>query len=682
MSTPQSPELTAEERALVFSPLQLGNVTLRNRIVRAAHGTGLSRGSVTDELREFHLARARGGIALSFTEAGEVHWSSPGFLELSSDAIIDGLHSIADGAHAEGMALFQQLMHGGPTTAPHDGSAPWAASPIVDPVLNVQARGMTKGMIDELVAGFASAARRVKQAGLDGVEVHGGHGYVFSTFLNPRQNERRDEYGGDLDGRMRFLVEVLTAIRGEVGPDFVVGVRLSPDGPAGHTSVEDIQHVVAELESRRLIDYVNASWGSHYKRSKLIATTREQRGYMLPVTTQITQATTLPTMVTGRILSLSDAATILRNGDADMVSMVRALVADPDLVAKTERGEAASVRPCISCSQACAGGLNTKGRIGCVVNVGAGREGTLGDAVLRRTSTPKHLLVIGGGPGGLEAARVAALSGHRVTLVEAADEVGGQLRLVRNSLSRADVANLIPYFRHELDRLGVDVQFDRRVDTVAQAQEFGADHIVLAIGATPRRDGFQAWRPGEPPTGLAGVDVLTGWDVLEGAEAPGPVVLVDEISHYESLDVAERLLLAGRRVHYVTRFHSLAAQIPLSYEYSAAAVFEDFSKYDFHFHGRSLVLEVAPGSATIAPVDGQHRFRSVDATSFVFMSGHVPDYSLVEAFEALPNVTVIGDAVAPRTLEPAITEGHLAPAILDGPVARRQWVRWGAGSAV
>jgi 2,4-dienoyl-CoA reductase-like NADH-dependent reductase (Old Yellow Enzyme family) len=682
MTRQQSPELSDEDRALVFSPLQLGNVRLRNRIVRAAHGTGLSRGAVTDELREFHLARARGGVALSFTEAGEVHWSSPGFLELSSDAIIDGLSGISQDAHAEGMALFQQLMHGGPTTAPHDGSAPWAASPIVDPILNIQARGMTQAMIDELVAGFAAAARRVKQAGLDGVEVHGGHGYIFSTFLNPKQNVRTDKYGGDLDGRMRFLVDVLGAIRAEVGADFVVGVRLSPDGPPGHTSVEDIQHVVSVLERHRLIDYVNASWGSHYKRSKLIATTREPRGYMLPVTTQITRATSLPTMVTGRILSLADAAAILRAGDADMVSMVRALIADPDLVTKTERGEAASIRPCISCSQACAGGLNTRGRIGCVVNVGAGREATLGDAVLRPTTTPRHLLVIGGGPGGLEAARVAALVGHRVTLVEAADEIGGQLRLVRNSLSRSDVANLIPYYRHELDRLGVDVRLGIRIDSPEQAQAYGADHIVLATGATPRRDGFQAWRPGDSPTGFDTVELLTGWDVLEGADVPGPVVLVDEISHYESLDVAERLLQSGRRVHYVTRFHSLAAQIPLSYEYSAAAVFEDFTKYDFRFHGRSLLLEVAPGSATIAPVDGQHRFRTVDAASFVFMSGHTPDYGLVEAFETLPNVTVVGDAVAPRTLEPAITEGHLAPAALDGPLPRRQWVRWGAGSAV
>ena len=682
MSAPQSPELTDEERALVFSPLQLGSLTLRNRIVRAAHGTGLSRGRVTDELRDFHLARARGGVALSFTEAGQVHWSSPGFLDLTTDDSVEGLASIAVGAHAEGMLLFQQLMHGGPTTAPHDGSAPWSASPIVDPVLNVQARGVTKAMIDELIAGFVAAARRTKQAGLDGVEVHGGHGYIFSTFLNPRQNFRTDEYGGDLDGRMRFLVEVMQGIRDEVGPDFVVGVRLSPDGPAGHTSAEDIQHVVAALESAKLIDYVNASWGSHYKRSKLIATTREQRGYMLPVTSQITRATSLPTMVTGRILSLADAARILRDGDADMVSMVRALVADPDLVAKTERGEAASVRPCISCSQACAGGLNTKGRIGCVVNVGAGREASLGDAVLTRAARAKHLLVIGAGPGGLEAARVAAIRGHRVTLVDAADEIGGQLRLVRNSLSRADVANLIPYYSNQLETLGVDVRLNVRVDSPQQAQEYGADHIVLATGATARRDGFQAWRPGEPPAGIDGVEVLTGWDVLQGADAAGPVVLVDEISHYESLDVAELLLQSGKRVHYVTRFHSLAANIPLSYEYSAAAVFEDFMKHDFHFHGRSLVLEVGGGSATVAPVDGQHRFHSVEAGSFVFMSGHLPDYSLVEAFEALPNVTVIGDAVAPRTLEPAITEGHLAVAALDGPVERRQWVRWGAGSAV
>jgi 2,4-dienoyl-CoA reductase-like NADH-dependent reductase (Old Yellow Enzyme family) len=677
-----SPQLSQEDLDLVFSPLQIGNVRLRNRIVRAPHGTGLSRGRMTDELLAYHVTRARGGVALSFTEAGQVHWSSPGFLDLSIDEIVDDLNRIAEASHAEGMALFQQLMHGGATTAPHDGSAPWAASAVVDPILNIQARPVSKGMIDELIAGFTDAARRIKAAGLDGVEVHGGHGYIFSSFLDPRTNQRTDEYGGDIDGRMRFLLEVMTAIRAEVGPDFVLGVRLSPDGPEGHASIEDVNHVVSVLEQRGLLDYLNASWGSHYKRAKLIGTTREPRGYMLPVVSQITHKTSLPTMVTGRVLSVSDVARILRSGDADMVSMVRALIADPDLITKTRSGDVASVRPCISCNQACAGGLNTRGRLGCVVNVGAGREETMGDHVLRPTSGAKHLLVVGGGPAGLEAARVAAKVGHRVTLVEASDELGGQLKLVRSSPSRADVSALVPYYQHELERFGVDVRLGTRIDSPEQAQDYRADWIVVATGAQPRRDGHQAWRPGQPPVGIENVTVLTGWDVLRGAPVEGPVLLVDDIGHYESIDVAEYLVHAGHRVHHVTRFHALGMQIPLSYEYAAAAHLEELSKFDHQFYPRSVVLEVGPGTATIAPLDAQHRLNPLEVTNFVFMSGHLPDYPLIEAFEGLPNVTVVGDAVAPRTLEPAITEGALAPAALDGPVPRRMWVRWGAGSAV
>ncbi len=676
-----SAQPASRDIGIVFEPLQLKGVRLRNRIVRAAHATGLSRGLVTDELVDYHVARARGGVALSFAEAGEVHWSSPGFLDLSSDDVLDGLNRLARESQAAGMALFQQLMHGGPTNAPHDGSAPWAASPVVDPLLNVQPRAMTKGMIDELVGAFAAAAGRVKTAGLDGVEVHGGHGYVFSTFLNPAQNRRTDEYGGDLDGRMRFLVEVLAAIRAEVGPDFVSGVRLSPDGPEDFTTIADLQQVVKRLEADGLIDYVNVSWGSHYTRAKLIGTTREPRGYQLPVTTQVAAGSTLPVMVTGRVLSLAQAADILRSGQAAMVSMVRALIADPDLITKTRAGAAASVRPCISCNQACAGGLS-RGRIGCVVNVGAARERTMGDAVLRPTAAPKHLVVIGGGPAGLEAARVAGRTGHRVTLLEAGDELGGQLRLVRQSVSRSDVAELVPYYRHELERHGVQVEFGRRIAAPEEIAHLEADWIVLATGAQPRRDGFQAWRPAAPPAGIEQVTVLTGWDVLQGAAIRGPVLLVDEIGHYESIDVAEYLAHAGHVVHHVTRFHAFGAQIPLSYDYAAAAHLEALSAFEHHFHPRSVVLAVGPDSATIAPLEAQHRVAHLDVGTIVFMSGALPDYRLVESFEQLSNVTIVGDAVAPRTLEPAIVEGALAPAALEGQLERRRWVRWTTGNAV
>jgi 2,4-dienoyl-CoA reductase-like NADH-dependent reductase (Old Yellow Enzyme family) len=665
----------------LFEPLQLKKVRLRNRIARAAHGSGLSAGAVTDDLVEYHMTRARAGVALSFAESGEVHWSSPGMLDTTSDEVIPGLARLAAAVQAEGMAMFSQLMHGGPTAIPHDGSAPWAASAVPDPRLSVVCRPMTKTMIDEVVAGFAEAALRTKTAGLDGVEIHGGHGYLFSAFLSPATNHRSDEYGGGLENRTRILFETLAAVRLAVGDEYVIGVRVSPDGLEGHTTAEDMIDVVRMLEDRGLVDYVNVSYGSHYRQDQLIGTTRLPVGYQLPVTGQITRATTLPTMVTGRILTLAQAADIVRAGTADMISMVRALLADPELITKTLDGRVEEVRPCISCNQACAGGLNTRGRIGCVVNVGGGKELRFGDHTIKKTSDPRDILVIGGGPSGMEAARVAALTGHRVTLVEADDQLGGQLRLVGRSPARADVAALIPYYEHALSSLGVIVETGTRVDP-STIDAIGADAVVIATGATPRRDGFQTWLPGQELPGLSSISLHTGWDILNGLEVEGPVLLLDELGHYESFDAAETLVKRGVAVRHVTRFHSLGATIPLNYEFAAAPHTEELMKGDYQLTTRSLVVSVAPGHAVVTHLDARDRLTKVDVESFVFMSGHVPDTSLQIALEGHPDVVIVGDALGPRGLEAAIADGAQAARGLEPGWTRPRWVRYQTGSSV
>ncbi|GGJ41011.1 oxidoreductase [Streptomyces brasiliensis] len=673
------------ERALelVWQPLTIKNVTLRNRIVRSAHGTGFARGLVTDTLKAYQLERARGGVALGFGEGGQVHWSSPGFLDLTTDDVLDGLADMAAAVQAEGMKLFQQLMHGGPTLYAHDGSAPWAASAVPDPVLGLVPHPMTKNMIEEVVEGFAAAAGRVQQAGLDGVELHGGHSYLFSSFLSPATNRRTDEYGGSLENRSRILFEALRAVRDRVGPDFVVGVRLSPDGADNMTTADDIGQVVERLEAEGLVDYLNVSYGSHYRRSKLIGVTREPRCYMVKqVTGEITKRAALPTMVTGRILSLHDAEEILRNGEADMVSMVRALIADPHLVKKTREGRTAEVRPCISCNQACAGGLTSRGLMGCVVNPACGYEKDRGDHLLRISPRRRTVLVIGGGPAGLEAARSCALAGHRVVLHERADRLGGQLTLIEKSPSRSDVASLLPYYEAEMARLGVEVVLNSPLDSREAVDAVGADRVVVATGATPRRDGFQAWRPGESPAGLASIELLTGWDVLSGAEITGPVLLVDELGHYEAIDVAETLVRAGHQVHHVTRFSNLAANIPVAYDYAAAPHAEELYKGDYELYTRTLVHAVEPGRATVAPLAAPNRFQVLDVNTFVFMSGAVPDHALHAELEDIPDLYVIGDALGPRTLEPAITEGSLAAARFEANWQRATWVRYSGGSSV
>ncbi len=359
----------------VFQPFAIRDVTLRNRIVRASQGTGLAVGGmVTDDLVAYNVARARGGVALSFADMGEVHWSSPGMLNLTTDAVIDGLLRLNTAVHNDGMKLFQQLLHGGPTNIPHDGSAPWAASPIPDTGLGMVCRPMTAWMIDEVVAGFASAAQRAVAGGIDGLEIHAGHGYLFSAFLSPATNQRTDDYGGPLENRARLLVEVLTAVRGATGPDYPVGVRLSADGPDDQTTKADIATLAEMLEARGLIDYLNLSHGSHYRRDLLMGATHEPHGYQLASYGDTARAAGLPTIVTGRIMTVAEAARIIAAGTADLVSIVRATIADPELVEKARTGRTGETKPCIACNQGCVGGLNLRGRVSCVVNPGAGES--------------------------------------------------------------------------------------------------------------------------------------------------------------------------------------------------------------------------------------------------------------------------------------------------------------------
>lgn len=671
------------EYSHVFSPFPLKHLTLRNRIIRASMGSALSAGGlVTDDLIAFNVARARGGVALSFADMGEVHWSSPGLLNLTTDDVVPGLTRMVDAVHAEGMLMFQQLLHGGPTNLPHDGSPPWSASSVPDPGLGVLPRPMTNAMIAEVTAGFVSSALRAKSAGIDGLEIHGGHGYVFSAFLSPATNKRTDEYGGDLAGRMRLLVEVVTAVRQAVGPDYVLGVRVSPDGAPGQTTAEDLVIVVGELERLGLVDYVNISLGSHYQRDLLMGGTHEPRGYQLAVSEKISRRTALPTVVTGRILSLADAEAVLRSGVADLVAMVRATIADPDLIRKTAEGRADEVRPCISCDQGCVGGLN-HGRAACTVNVGAGYESRFGDANIRPTASPQRVVVVGGGPAGLEAARVAGLAGHRVTLAESESELGGQLRLLRASPHRSDVAALIPYYQRALELAGVDVRLGQHL-SAADVRALEPDVVVVATGSNPRTDGFQTWRPGAPLNLSAGLQVVTAWDVFRGAEVGHAVAILDELGHYESIDIAELLVERGHEVHHVTRFGLLGANLEMRWDFIGAPHLARLMRGDFTLHTRSLIIDVGPDSVSVAPVDALHVTTPVAVDTLVVMSGQVPDRTLQLELEGAPfAVKLVGDANSPRLLQAAITEGQFAIRSLEPGWVRPKGLRFGiSGSAV
>jgi 2,4-dienoyl-CoA reductase-like NADH-dependent reductase (Old Yellow Enzyme family) len=677
----------------VLSPFRIGDVALRNRIVRTAQGTGLAAGQrVGDDLVEFLVARARGGVALAFADIAQIHWSSPGMLDLTTDACLPGLERLTDAVHEHGMKLFQQIWHGGPTQMTMDSSAPWAASHVPDPGLGMLPVPMTQAMIDELTGCFVAAAVRARDGGIDGIELHAGHGYLFSSFLSPATNDRTDNYGGPLENRARFLVEVLRAVRDGVGAGYPIGVRVSPDGPADQTTSDDLVRLVRMLERDRLVDFVDVSLGSHYARDLLFGPAHEPPGFQLPTSRPITAATSLPTIVVGRFTTLAQAEEVVAAGTADLVSMVRATLADPELVIKSAEGREHEVRPCIGCLQSCAGGLNNRARAMCAVNPATGRELLLGDALIAPASHPLHVVVVGGGPAGMEAARACALAGHRVTLLEAADRLGGQLRLS----PRPELAALADFYAGAVERAGVDVRLGTRADAAA-VRALNADAVICAAGVEPRRDGFQTLHPAPLP-GLDEVRAYTGWDVLDGTVLAGTapdvtaldgsaalghtVLLLDEIGHYESVDVAQRLLDTGHRVLHVSRYALVAANLEMRWEMAGAPLAARLAKGDYTFFPRTVLRVLTPGKAEIAPHEAPHRASTHQFDDVVLMSGGVPDRALQTALlDAAPVTRVIGDASSPRRLEVAFVEGRQSVHTLEPgwtrPLARYGW----AGSA-
>jgi 2,4-dienoyl-CoA reductase-like NADH-dependent reductase (Old Yellow Enzyme family) len=356
-----------------FSPITIAGVQIPNRITRTAHATMLAFNQpVSDDLIAYHLERAKGGVGLTILEAASVHRSSALALTNRDDSVIPHYEKLVRAIAPTGMRLFQQLWHGGHIYPDADGGPPWAPSAIVARYATVPPVVMTPGQIGELVEAFAAAARRVHLGGLDGVEIHVGHGYLFSQFLSPVLNRREDDYGGTEENRLRFLIGTLRAVRAATSPDFAIGMRISESGDPRIFSIDQANKVCRRVEADGLIDYVNISHSDYYDNAETIAGMDRPSGYQLPTSRRIGEGLSIPRLVVGRFGTLDDVEQVLREGGAELVNMVRAHIADPMLVQKSREGRSAEVRPCIACNQGCIGGAVSRGRMGCVVNPAAG----------------------------------------------------------------------------------------------------------------------------------------------------------------------------------------------------------------------------------------------------------------------------------------------------------------------
>lgn len=647
------------DRAL--SPLRVGGVELKNRVARTAHATMMSRaGKITDELIAYHLARAEGGVGLTVLEAAGVHPSSILSLANLDDSVIHGYRALAAAVAPTGMRVFQQLWHGGHIYPQPDGSPPLAPGDVPSHIAGVAPRPMTRAQIGELIGCYAAAARRCEQGGLDGVEVHAGHGYLLAQFLSPVMNRREDEYGGDLDGRSLLLRRVLAAVRDAVSPGFAVGVRLSDSADPRILGMVEVGEVAHRLKGEGLIDYVNMSYGDYYALQRQVAGMDTPTGFQIPFTAPPVADIGLPRLLNGRFRTLEEVEQVLRAGEADIVSMVRAHIADPDIVAKSASGYPERVRPCIACNQGCIGRVATFGRLGCVVNTAAGDEGKLAEKLIERTPAPLTALIVGGGPGGMEAARIAALAGHRVTLAEAMPSLGGLTNLYRHAPRMGTIPDIAFWLEQEVYRLGVEVRLSTWMDA-DEIEAEGADLVIVAIGAELEAPLRQIQTPADMLVPEPGTRLVSSIDLFSDRNADwgSSAVVVDEIGHYEAIACAELLLEKGLAVTFVTRHKMFAPGIDITLR-TQSALERLHARGDFTLRVGSRVTAARPGEAVVRPQYGA-KPETFPADTIVWVGIRSGQADLFEELQARGLDAIrIGDAVAARNLQTAIREGHLA----------------------
>lgn len=656
--------MVPEQLAHVLSPIDVGPITLKNRIISSAHLTHFAKDHLpSDQHVYYYREKARGGIGLIIMEASAVHPTSaqfPTVVFAFDERVIPWYQRIAKAVHDEGAPVLAQLWHCG-----HHASWNTTRQPVLAPsdVPCLYYRETPKVMehedIHTVVEAFRQSARNVRDGGLDGVEINGAHSYLLAQFMSPATNRREDEYGGSLENRLRFALEVVAATRDGLGDDRVLGIRLSADEliPVGYSLNEGVE-IAKRLVAGGQLDYLNISVGVYPTLFMVMPPMAIPPGYQVHAAERVRQSlrqegSDVPVSTVGRIKDVRMAEQIVESGQADLVCMTRATIADPFLPQKASLGQLDEIRPCIACNQGCVGNAGRERPITCTVNPAAGYEETRGDGTLTPAERRKKVVVIGGGPGGMEAARVAALRGHEVVLFEQRPELGGQVNIHARAPMRGEFREATDYLARQVTRLGVDVRLNTEASE-ADVLDLDADAVIVATGSVPGRS------LGSPFTSAPATDsgvVLTMWEVLlEQKDVGQRVLVVDEEGHHPAMNVAEFLADKGKSVEVITSMQHVANQLFLNLE--TPLIMTRLLSKGVTFTPYTVISAVDGGTVTLVGVVGGAA-RSVEVDTVVAVTGRLPVDSLYLALKGkVPELYRVGDCLAPRYTDQAIHEGH------------------------
>lgn len=542
MSSPNDP---------LLQPYRLKHLTLKNRVMSTSHEPAYSQdGMPKERYRLYHAEKAKGGMALTMTAGSAlVSRDSPaafGNLQAYRDEIVPWLAELADACHEHDCKVMIQLTHLGRRTGWN--KADWlpvlSASPVREPAHRAFPKEAEDWDIERIVADYAAAAQRCQAAGLDGIEFE-AYGHLMDQFWSPATNRRDDAYGGSLENRLRFSMQVLDAVRQSVGPDFVVGIRMvaDEDWDKGLSRDEGVE-IARRIAASGKVDFLNIIRG-HIETDAALTDVIPIAGMRssphLDFAGEVRAQAKIPVFHAARIADVATARHAIATGKLDMVGMTRAHIADPHIVAKIIDGREHRIRPCVGATY-CLDRIYEGGEALCIHNAATGREASIPHVIARAEDAAKRVVVVGAGPAGLEAARVAAERGHRVTVLEAASQPGGQIRLAALNPRRKDLIGIVDWRLAELDRLDVEI----RTDVWAEADDVMAlspDVVVVATGGIP-----------QPPELEAGSDLVTSsWDLIAGAAVPAERILVyDDNGGHPGMTAAELAAAAGSSVELVS----------------------------------------------------------------------------------------------------------------------------------